>query len=291
MREQVLRAFRSSDLRDLTRLAIDQGWDAAITGGGHVRVVNPTNGRRVILSASSAANAHGLGNARAAFRRAGLALGDRPQHAPPIPEEVPTMTTDTTGVDAGLARNTQRLHPEARKAGGAYALKAPKQPVAIAGHRVLIGERTDGNWVAEMAWPAMKSGRRQWMSEKGRDVLVARITRDLETGHLSRPGGLVEAAPVPGAEVIPPTSAPALHPFVAERIPEAVKRTNGAATAEAFPIASGLAALHATVAPTLAALEAAGKADAAALLRGELALTPAEAELLGLWRLVTRGGD
>ena len=52
MRE-LLRAFRSPDLRDLTRLAIDQGWAVDLTGGNHVRVVNPANGQRVILSATA----------------------------------------------------------------------------------------------------------------------------------------------------------------------------------------------------------------------------------------------
>jgi hypothetical protein len=271
-------------------------------------MVNPANGQHVTLSASAQTGyGHTLANTRAAFRRAGLDLdvsrrSGRPRGIPattPIPEERP-MATDPTGVDAGLARNPGRLHLETRKAGGKYALVAPKQPVAIAGHRVLIGERADGNWVAEMAWPAMKSGRRQWMSEKGRDALVARITRDLETGHLSRPGGLVEAAPVPGAEVIPPASAPSLPPFVAERVHEqAQARANGSAgthtwravgvDAAEFPLAAALDHLQASIAPALDALEAAGKVDAAALIRAEVATTPVEAELLRLWRRVTTG--
>lgn len=57
-----------------------------------------------------------------------------------------------------------------------------------------------------------------------------------------------------------------------------------------FPVAVGLAALHATVTPAIEALEAAGKMDAAALLRGELEVSPAEAELLRLWQEVHARG-
>lgn len=54
-----------------------------------------------------------------------------------------------------------------------------------------------------------------------------------------------------------------------------------------FPIASALAELHRAVGPAIAALEAAGRADAAALVRAELANTPAEQELLRLWQELT----
>ena len=139
----------------------------------------------------------------------------------------------------------------------------------------------------------MKSGRRQWMSKDGRDALVARIERDLLEDRPAR------GEQSTGAAVNPPTAAPTLPPFVAERVPE--RYTNGTdpdtswravAVAQAeFPLASALDHLHASVAPALEALEAAGKVDAAGLLRSELALTPTEQELLRLWRRVTHGDD
>jgi hypothetical protein len=276
-------------------------------------MVNPANGQHVTLSASAQTGyGHTLANTRAAFRRAGLDLdvsrrSGRPRGIPattPIPEEVPTMATDPTGVDAGLARNTQTLHQAGRSAGGAFALKAPKQPHAIAGHRVLIGERMDGKWVAEMRDDSTRSKRRQWMSE-AEDTLVARITRDLEEGrtptvrgprHTEHPGRSQAA----GAEAEPPASAPTLPPFVAERVHEqAQARANGSAGTASwravgvdqaeFPLAAALDHLQASVAPALEALEAAGKVDAAALIRAEVATTPVEAELLRLWRRVTTG--
>jgi hypothetical protein len=128
-----------------------------------------------------------------------------------------------------------------------------------------------------------KSGRRQWMSKDGRDALVDRINSDLATGHETR------------------ASTPA---FVTERIPEPVaavaqaisdappKSRNGGSVSwhavavdpEEFPLAAALDDLDAKVMPALAALEAAGKIDAAGLLRAELDMTPVEAELLRLWR-------
>lgn len=54
-----------------------------------------------------------------------------------------------------------------------------------------------------------------------------------------------------------------------------------------YPIAVALDELERAVEPAVAALEAAGKTDAANLVRSELTKTPAEAELLALWRELT----
>jgi hypothetical protein len=59
---------------------------------------------------------------------------------------------------------------------------------------------------------------------------------------------------------------------------------------EEYPLAAALSSLEDTVRPALAALQAAGKGDAADLLLQEvLNRTPVEEELLSLFRRVTRG--
>jgi hypothetical protein len=200
-----------------------------------------------------------------------------------------------TNTPTPITEPAHGLRPNGRHAGGQFALLAPKTHEQIAGRDVLIGHRVDGKWVAETRDDNMKSGRRQWMGAD-HDNLVARIEHDLATGAPSRIGRgkdqPVKAVPAPALNDVPTFAAERVHEgglAVAEAI-----RTNGhaadwhavAVDPGDFPLAVSLDGLEAATAPAIAALEAAGKGDAAALVRAELARTPAEDELLRLWRQV-----
>lgn len=70
--QPMIRSIRSDKLRDLTLEALEAGFDAYMSGGGHIRLVNPTNGRAVWISTTSNGAARAYQNTRAALRRAGL---------------------------------------------------------------------------------------------------------------------------------------------------------------------------------------------------------------------------
>jgi hypothetical protein len=155
--------------------------------------------------------------------------------------------------------------------------------MTILGRTVKVGERADGKWLADVRDPRMKSGRRQWQDES-EAALLSKVERDLvawglvDTVPADRQPRRPEPVPVPPAPHAPGTNG-AAHPVT--------WRAVGLDPAD-YPVATALDALEAAVGPALAALEAAGKGDAAALVRGELAMTAAEAELLALYRAVTR---
>lgn len=301
MPADLLRSFRSGDLRALAKTALAQGWDGYMDGGGHVALVNPATGARVVLSSTANARGHQLANVRLALRRGGLVLGprnrrrSRPAQGQIPPLEVVAMT-DPVATDPATAPPYAGTG-KALRAGGRYVLVAPKEAVTIAGRQVRIGLRADGRWVADTRDPSTKSGRRQWQgdTDAGREVLEARIAFDLTTGKPPGHTGANDRAlgSFVGARI--PDPAEAIDVVAAQAVPP----SNGAAPGAAwravavdpgeYPIAVALDALEAAVGPALAALEAAGKVDAAALVRGELAMTSAEAELLRLYRRVMSG--
>jgi hypothetical protein len=106
--------------------------------------------------------------------------------------------------------------------------------------------------------------------------------------------------PKPATTAETPASAPktAAEPTAAPKPSNQAPKANGAAVADPaafstwaavkiidaeYPIAAALAELDRQVAPAIEALQAAGKTEAAELVRDELAKTPAEAELVRLW--------
>jgi hypothetical protein len=276
MTRDALPHFRSPELRELAREAIRQGAHTRITGGGHYLVTNPTTGQRVSLSTTAADSrkGHTLGNARRQLERAGLV---RPRHRQEVPVEVRTISTQSGGVHSP--------RPGAQRAGGKFARVGDVEVLEVQGHRVRLWERQDGQWVAETPWEGTARGLRAWYGP-GREATMAKLQEGLDTPVEVRPharkADAPAAAPEPEArqEEAP---VPALAPVPARsyRVVQA--------DAEEFPLVAALDGLDTTLAPALAALEAAGKRDAADLIRGELTRSPLEEEALGLYRRVMRG--
>lgn len=281
----VLRSFRSPDFRDLVRQALRQGWVPYQRPGGHLDVVNPANGAIVQVSTTAHTGGPVLRPKRREFERAGLVVHRRHQvasggpnmtesHAfhelpPKVPEAAPEV--ESLGTHPVVNRTAHR--PK----GGAFALVGQAEVLTIHGVQVTVVERADGVFIARTPDVAKGKGVRTWSAGPttgGRDAAVAKATAALAQDL-----------------------APEAPPEVVARIPESVPHTNGAASAatwaavrvdpEDYPLAVALDNLESSIAPALVALEAAGKVDAAALIRAEVATTPVEDELLALWRSVT----
>ena len=208
------------------------------------------------------------------------------------------------------------LSPRAssRRAGGAYAYVGGEE-ITIHGIPVKIRERADGQLMAIVADKRASSGRKQWSGSKDRAELVGRVTTWIEAQLAEFAAGTVEVevheTPAPEPKIDRPdldpiTTIPSpVEPDVPEPAPDVEievevdpgsdrKPANGVEADAAiwaavrvdpsdYPIAAALEELDRAVAPAIAALEASGKLDAAALVRGELQRTPAEDELLRLW--------
>lgn len=107
------------------------------------------------------------------------------------------------------------------------------------------------------------------------------------------PAPALVTGPTPEAPAAPAGRAPTAGPD-AQPLPSTPPSTDDAVAVRAsarlqvYPIAAALDDLDRRVGPAIDALEAAGKVDAAALVRAELAMTPAEVELLALYRAVGR---
>lgn len=334
----VLRSFRSDVLRDLARRALDQGWDAYPTGGGHLRLVNPANGGMVEMSTSAGGSRYGHDqrNVRVALARAGLDLRPkadrrrdriaagrrRAAREHPI-EEVPMMTTP-----APKAEPTPT--PAAKAPSDPFArVPGSQRSLEIDGRKVQTWKAKNGGAWALVGAPDGSSvrqpGNKGFSDRHGDEAEVMRRVREyIASGavpeHRQRRAGPVDRhqatpeeiasfghkngaggpavpnvgaggrrptaaelpAPVPTAGPDSP-AAPTIPPSVA---PEAVWASVRVDPAD-YPIAASLANLARQVGPAIEALEAAGKVDAAALVRAELAQTPAEAELMRLWVEVT----
>jgi len=167
----------------------------------------------------------------------------------------------------------------AQSKGGRYALAGPLEVLDVGGYQVKVGSRADGAWVAYTRDKAMRQGRRSWY-DRDRDALLAKVAADV----VARPPALDAPAPAPEAE----------WPGLTEHLDPAPVLAAGDwhvvhATPGEYPMAAALDALDASLAPALAALEAAGKTDAADLIRAEVSRTPLESELLALYRRVLRG--
>lgn len=286
----VLPAFRSPDLRDLAREAIRQGGHARLSGGGHVLLTNPATGDRVSLSTTAATSrmGHTLGNSRRSLERAGLLPRRHPQR-----QEV-RVDAAMPVIESGA---THAPRPGAQRAGGKFARTTEVEVQAVQGHRVRLWGRADGMWVAETPEPSTARGLRSWYADS-RDAALAKVRGGIDTPPRPRRGGRVAKADLEAlvatadAEPVDPESeSVAMHglpPLVAERVPARFHVVQ--VDREEYPLAAALSSLEDTVRPALAALQAAGKGDAADLLLQEvLNRTPVEEELLSLFRRVTRG--
>lgn len=288
----LLRAFRSDELRDLTRLALHQGWDVYRRSGGHVSAVNPSTGAQVVLSVTGYVTGHTLASKRHEFARAGLDLRSKAERRR-LRQEATTVhvrNVDPAEVTA-LGTRAPQVRPNAHQSqGGKYAMRGPQEVLDVGGYRVVIGERADDTWIGYTRDLGLRARRRTWYSGEGRQALLDRITADVA----ERPPVVAEApAPEPEAtESEWPGLAEHLDPDVdqapASNRPSSIHVVM--AEAQEYPLASALDALEATVAPAMAALEAAGRQDVADLMRAELApRTPVEEELVRLYRRVMRG--
>lgn len=278
----LLRSVQSDLVRDLARRAVAQGWDLYPNGGGHLAAVHPVTGAQVTL-ATSAGGGHATENVRAAFRRAGLDLRSKAERRRSRRQEVhPMQVRDVTPAPPPLPV-VPIPEAEDRRRGRLPTNLASREALDIGGRRVVIRQGTGGRWSASTRDAAYKTGRRSWAG-LDRDAMVDRIARDLAEEAAAEEAAVEESA-TRLADVHLPD-------------PEAVAAVEGGPLAgfhvvqadpEEFPLAAHLAALDAAVAPALAALEAAGKVDAAGLLRAEVERSPLEEELVRLYRRVMSG--
>lgn len=270
----LLRAVRSDQLRGLVRRAVDQGWDLYANGGGHLAAVNPTNGARVVLSMTTNGTGHALGNTRQAFARAGLDLRPKAERRRALRQEArPMQVHDVTPTAPAPVTPLETEAPNPRagqggKAGGKFARSGPTERLDVGGYLVRAWPRADGTWVAETPDLSKSRRLRSWYGQD-RDQLLARVAE-----------GIAEDPPrlVPAADEVHVTTAQGLAADMAAT-PEPVE----------YPLAAALDALDAALAPGLAALVAAGRTDAAELVRAELTRSPLEDELLRLFRRVMTG--
>jgi hypothetical protein len=302
----IARLFRSPELRGLAALAAAQGWDIYKRDGGHVSAVNPRNGAQVLMSGTGYVTHGTLAAKRQEFARAGLDLewsrkaaraarrhrqeARMQVHALDRPDPAPITAQDTVEVARKAGAH--------QSAGGRFAMVGDLESLDVGGFAVKLGHRADGTWMAYTRDLALRARRRTWYN-RDRDALLAHMAEDV----VARPPLLEAPEPEPEIEAAwagldehldPPTPEPGTDPGPAAGTGSGrLDRAAGAwhvAHVEAgeYPLAEGLDALDQAMAPALAALDAAGKSDAAALLRGELTRSPVEAELLALWRRVMR---
>jgi hypothetical protein len=261
--QSVIRAIGSDQVRDLARQAIGQGWDVYSTGGGHLAVVHPATGAQVTLS-RNAGGGHAIANVRQAFARAGLDLRSKSERRRAHRQEVRAM-------QARDVTETPTPPPT--------VVAKPEAPAPV--HLTTPHLFEPGDDTARDA--------------RGHVLRLCRLCGKAGQSPLHRPARIAEAErpKVAVSERLVAYQAPAP---AAPETPKA--KGNGAAhssyhvvsaTPEEFPLAAHLAALDASVAPAIVALEEAGKTDAAALLSAELERSPLEEELVALYRRVMAG--
>jgi len=274
MTTSVLRAFRAPEYRDLARMALDQGWDVTHLRGRHVRATNPTTGARVDLSATAYTTHGNLAAKRREFAQAGLDLESRRRHR----QEASMAMTEPTPTPERARPPIIVDPPRSTPAGGKYA-RTSVEELTIQGATVQVSHRADGVFQAYTRDLGYKSHRRAWQG-RDRDALVARITTDL-----------AESPPLLDLDAATDERLDAAVGAITDK----PARPNGRGdwhvvqvSAGDYPLAEALDRLDMAMAPALEALEAAGKTDAAGLLRGELDRSPMEAELLALYRRVAR---
>lgn len=309
---QVARLFRSPELGRLATLAVAQGWDVARLSGGHVAATNPRTGARVQMSGTGYVTRGTLRAKVHEFVQAGLdpdwtRKADRArqrQEATPMQvHDVPR--TDPPPVTEVGTREVIRNPGVHLTQGGRYAYVGAQEVLDVAGYQVRLGLRADGTWVATTPDATQKRRVRQWYAQD-REAVLGRVAE----GVVARPpdpnipprkpqaprrtedpsqGVRVEAAPGVDSPPTPVVDRLARARQAGYQSPDAGSFHVVQADPAEFPLAAALDALDVAMAPALAALDAAGKADAAGLLRGELVRSAVESELLALYRRVLRG--
>lgn len=251
-----LRGIRSDRIRALARQAIEQGFTLR-QDHGHPALV-ASDGQRIWFSGTNVGG-RGDRNFRAELMRHGF--------RPPDRSEVATMQ----------AEPTKHAVP-----GGGFTF-APKgksiaaDDVIIGGQPFRIRTNADGS---VNATTLRRPKQRSWQSKSG-DVLRLRRTladfaASVEPWETPMPDGYVNGSAGPARSPEVQTPVEVITPELAVELEQH--------TAGDYPIASALDNLERVVGPAILALEWVGKNDAAALLRSELAMTPAEVELLALYR-------
>jgi hypothetical protein len=172
--------------------------------------------------------------------------------------------------------------PGAQRQGGRFAT-VHREEVEVAGLAVRLSRRADDVWMASIPDTSKVQGRRAWYSSVGREDVLSKVAASMaaeEDQAVAESGARL-------ADVHLPEDAQAVQevlnggPLGAWHVVQA--------NPEDYPHAAALDRLDASLAPALAALEAAGKADAAGLLRAEVTRSEVEEELLALYRRVMRG--
>lgn len=215
-------------------------------------------------------------------------------------QEAPTTPEPEATAEAVLN------HPGGQSAGGKYAVVAA-ETVDLNGTPLRIRTRADGQLWGWIADPRVKGGRRAFVSTKGdRAEVIARATEVVEGRGpapkvVRRRKASGAATPTnPETPATTPETAPSdPEPVIGDRhAPEPTERRNGGPRPSGgvwaaayvdpadYPVARALDELDRLVVPAIEALRAAGKADAAELVKAELGRTPAEEELLRLYQEV-----
>lgn len=216
--------------------------------------------------------------------------------------EVPDMTQQHLPV-AEERRPHARLaetHPKYRDGSTVFV---SDEIAVIAGERIRIRGQAGGGLIGWTPPEANMADRKTWSvgtrdlakrprtPEQQRAELEAKVRQWVADGkpapvQISRTRKEPDMPGTNGAAPVEPDDALAAATARASDRTGVIWTTARVDPAE-YPIASALADLHRSIGPALAALEAAGKTDAASLVRAELANTPAEAELLRLWQELT----
>ena len=300
-----LRGIRSDRLRELAHDAIEQGFAIVQSGSGHPMLVSP-EGRRVWFSSStSSRDFHGLANARAALIRAGYVPPERrgrqsrPASPPPDIEVVRQDDEPITREDQMPSQHPYlETKPKVADRGGYTFVSKGKavaaEDVFVGGQPFRIRTNADGSLNVTTL---RRRGQRGWQRKDGdRAALIRTVAGWVRTvepwedpmpdtaytnGHAAAELGALPASAEAIADALEVEPEPVVEPRSSVVIAAFVDPGD-------YPIARSLDELERAVEPAILALEAAGKSDAAALVRGELAKTPAELELLALYREVNQ---
>ena len=318
MQTAALRAIRSDGMKSLARQALAQGFGLEWNGSGHPVLVSP-DGTRVGFSATKRNNYHAVANVKSALVRAGFdpsattararramasaARGSGSSMPSPDPItsavervmldeprlEVPPMTDAT--VDAPVDAPETVKHKQYRPAGGKYVYTSA-ETLDLDGTPFYVRHRTDGQVAGFLHDDRVKSGRKVFARKDGDQSAIVEAARAYIAEGRPEPRRVgAETAASPAKTGHDAAEAPALAVDTAKRPNGASGGSRGVWAAayvdpDDYPVAAGLDELDRMVAPAIEALLAAGKADAAELVRAELKRSPAEEELLRLYQEV-----
>src|SRR5262245_5979209 len=179
----VLRAFRSGEYRHLARLAMAQGWDVYVKGGGHVAAVNPRNGAQVLMSETAYASGGALAAKRQEFLRGGLDLRSKSERRRAHRQE------GRMAIAAPIPTEVRSRKPGG--AGGNYAILS-RETIDMGGTEGWVNRRANGSWTATWKDPTATSGYRN-RQDQSREAILAKVTEALGEGlGLAQPERIAE---------------------------------------------------------------------------------------------------